>query len=301
MSFRDDAKLDTSQVSDRRGMGGMRGVAAGGGGLGLLLMIAAAIFGVNPFEQGGSSTGTSSRPAGGLQGQTAGGQSADAALAQRCRTGADANTLEDCRIVGYVNSIQKFWSDEFVRSGSQYRLTKTTFFTGSTQTGCGNATSQVGPFYCPSDETIYIDLDFFNELTTKFGANGGPFAKAYVIAHEYGHHVQDLTGVLDQRNGDRSGPQSQAVRTELQADCYAGVWANNAVETGYLKPLTEAEIASALSAASAVGDDRIQKQVQGRVNPESWTHGSSEQRQRWFMQGYQNGRVQSCDTFRGGV
>ena len=177
-------------------------------------------------------------------------------------------------------------------------------FTGSVNTGCGPATTAVGPFYCPVDQTAYFDTDFFQELVDRFGSSGGPFAQEYVVAHEYGHHVQQLQGILGRSQQGAQGAGGNGVRTELQADCYAGIWAHYAStvkqeSTGvpYLQPLSDKDIHDALSAAASVGDDRIQKESTGRVNPESWTHGSSEQRQKWFTVGYQTGDPNKCDTF----
>jgi uncharacterized protein len=169
------------------------------------------------------------------------------------------------------------------------------------QTGCGFASAQVGPFYCPEDKLVYIDLGFFDEIQSRLDVEVTPFVEAYVIAHEYGHHVQDLLGVLDRIRGDRQGPESLAVRSELQADCYAGVWAAHALETGLIEDLTQADINDGLDAAAAIGDDRIQETTQGQVNPETWTHGSSEQRRRWFSRGYEEGRPAVCDTFTGSI
>jgi hypothetical protein len=294
--FRDDAKLDTSQVEDLRGRRvGKGGLAVGGGGIGLIVTLLIIFLGGN-VTGGDGGLGE----LGNLAGQSAGTPAANnSELAQDCRTGADADEREDCRIVGYVNSIQSYWTDAFSGGGREYVPARTRFFTDSVQSGCGFASSAMGPFYCPADQYVYIDLGFFDELRSRFGAQGGPFAQAYVIAHEYGHHVQNLLGVLD--GPQDQGAESRAVRVELQADCFAGVWAANAVETGFITSLSQADIADALDAAAAVGDDRIQEAVQGRVTPESWTHGSSEQRQEWFTRGYESGNPGVCDTFSGDI
>jgi uncharacterized protein len=288
MPFNNRSRLDPSQVSDRRGQGLGRTVAVGGGGLGLLVMIVYLLLGGNPSDLGSTVQQPQVPATGGSDINT---------LQQECQTGADANTREDCRIVGYVNSIQAFWTDEFARRGSNYVDAQTVLFTGATQSGCGNATAAVGPFYCPVDQEVYLDLDFFNELQSRFGAQGGPFAEGYVLAHEYGHHVQDLTGAFNNSNGSNAtGPESQSVQTELQADCLAGVWARHATDTGYLTQVTDQEIAQALDAAAAVGDDRIQQQSQGYVSPETWTHGSSAQRQAALKDGLQSGNMDTCQT-----
>ncbi len=292
MDFRKGAKLDPTQVEDRRGMRGGRGgrgVAVGGGAgiVGVIVVLLITVLGGGNIDLNALES---------LDGVTAGGQQQQGEVIDECKTGEDAEKSRDCRLIGTVNSIQAYWTGAL----NGYRPAVTVFFSDSTSTGCGAATSDVGPFYCPADQKVYVDLGFFQELQARFGAEGGPFAEAYVLAHEYGHHVQNLTGVLEQIGGDREGPQSAAVRAELQADCYAGVWAANADE-GILASVTEQQIAQALDAAAAVGDDRIQQQTQGQVNRESWTHGSSTQRQKWFRTGYRGGNPNDCDTFSGGI
>ncbi len=294
MRFRRGAKLDPGQVTDVRGRRGGRGLAVGGGGIGLGVLVVYVLF---SLLTGGGGLGQLAP----LEDQQVGQGDSPGVVSEECRTGADANERQDCRIVGVVNSVQEFWNGVFERSDEQYPFVDTVFFTDQVQTACGTASSQVGPFYCPGDQLVYIDLGFFDELESRFGAGGAPFAQAYVIAHEYGHHVQNQLGVLERIGNDRQGPESRAVRAELQADCYAGVWAANAVETGLIEQLTQADINDGLDAASAIGDDRIQEQTQGQVNPESWTHGSSEQRRRWFSRGYEEGRPAVCDTFSGSI
>ena len=287
MDFDDDAQLDASQVEDARGMP-IGGMAMGGGAIGLVALVAAVIFGVNPSHILGGGAGGS------------GGAPPANSLSSKCRTGADADQSQDCRIVGVVNSVQSYWKKEFDDRGRTYSVARTRLFSGATSTACGNATSAVGPFYCPGDKRVYLDLGFFQELHAKFGAKGGPFAQAYVVAHEYGHHVQDVLGTMRKVGNDRQGASSASVRLELQADCYSGVWAKHAVRTGFFsKPFTDADIAEALDAAKAVGDDRIQERAQGRADPDSFTHGTSEQRQRWFSTGYDSGQPSRCDTFAG--
>ncbi|MFJ4890025.1 neutral zinc metallopeptidase [Streptomyces sp. NPDC088788] len=299
MQFDENASLDTSEVQDNRGgaLGGIPGggKTVGGGVVGLLVVIASVIFGVDPGVF--SSDGTTAPDTGSGSGASA------ADLAADCRTGADANSKEECRIVAVVDSVQAYWKQTETAAGKSYEQAPTYLFTGSVNTGCGNATSDVGPFYCSADDKVYLDLGFFDELSSKFGAKGGPFAEAYVIAHEYGHHIQDLSGTISRGSGQ--GRNSGSVKLELQADCYAGVWAHHATTTPdpksgkpLITKLTQDDINRGLDAAAAVGDDRIQERYQGKVTPDTWTHGSAKQRQQWFSTGYTSGNVARCDTFR---
>ncbi|MCA1569705.1 MAG: neutral zinc metallopeptidase [Chloroflexi bacterium] len=272
MTFRRDVDLDPGQVQDRRGGRRVRGGGVAlGGGIGSLVILALVLF------LGGD--------IGDLAGLGGGGVPAEpgplsSEIATECQTGADANEREDCRIVGTVNSLRAYWSEAFAGSDRQFAQPGTVVFDDQVNTECGAATSAVGPFYCPLDQTIYLDLGFFDQLESQFGAQGGEFAEEYIVAHEYGHHIQNLLGLLE--SGRDAGSEGGAVRTELQADCFAGVWGGNAVETEFLEPLTQEQIGQALNAAQVIGDDRIQEQTQGQVNPETWTHGSSQQRQEWL-------------------
>ncbi len=306
MKFNPRARLDTSQIRDRRGRGGTArsglGGGLGGGGLsrglpvragggigGLILVVIAFVVFGGGF--GGSDPGTAIPN--------------DTNLQAQCQTGADANTSEDCALVATVNSVQAYWGTALPQqAGTTYQPVQTEFFTGTTSTdGCGTASSNVGPFYCPVDDTVYIDTTFYADmLQGQLGAEGGPFAEAYVLAHEYGHHVQDLLGTMGKVR-TQQGPTSDSVRLELQADCYAGMWAKNATTTTdasgepLILELTQDDISRAIDAAHAVGDDRIQQRSGGAVNPEQWTHGSAAEREHWFMVGYQQGSLDACDTF----
>ncbi len=287
MTFSEGMQIDTSTTSSSGGGPG-RGLAIGGGMAGLVIVVVALLLGVDPGSV------LPAEPAGQQQSEVAGFD------VSQCKTGADANKILGCRIIATGNSVDAVWGQ--LMQG--YTRPKVELFSGSVNTGCGGATTEVGPFYCPVDQTAYFDTAFFQVLVDQFGSSGGPFAQEYVVAHEFGHHVQDLLGDIGRAQQGAQGSRGNGVRTELQADCYAGVWAHYAStvkqkSTGstYLNPLTDKDIADALSAASSVGDDWIQKQSTGRVNPESWTHGSSEQRQHWFTVGYQTGDPKRCDTY----
>jgi uncharacterized protein len=291
MTFSEGMQIDTSTTSSSGGgRGPGRGMAIGGGLGGLIIVVVALLLGVNPG---------SVIPQQQVQYDDQGFEAPGFDLSQ-CKTGEDANRIPQCRVVATGNSTDAVW--EQLAPG--YTRPRVQLFTGSVDTGCGPANSDVGPFYCPVDQTAYFDTDFFEVLRTQFGSSGGPLAEEYVVAHEFGHHMQNLQGTLGRAQQGAQGPTGSGVRTELQADCYAGVWAHYAAITKqegtdvtYLEPLSDQDIADALSAAAAVGDDRIQEAATGYVNPESWTHGSSEQRTKWFTIGYQTGDPNKCDTF----
>jgi len=283
MTFNDDADIQGGRVSKR---GRNTAIGVGGGGIGLIaVVLISQLLGVDLTGLlGGGSGGTSN--------------ATDTPLSQ-CTTGSQANSDIDCRMQAAATSLDSYWSGA-VKGYTQPELV---IFDQATDTGCGGATTAVGPFYCPNDQTVYIDTAFYAELKNQFGASGGPLAQLYVIAHEWGHHIQNITGIMsDKLNLQETGPTSDSVRLELQADCFAGAWVGAAPdqkdENGvpFLKPVTPFEINDALNAAAAVGDDNIQQSTQGQVDPESFTHGTSAQREKWFTAGL-NGGPQACDTF----
>ena len=287
VKYRDNAQLDPSQMGGSRGGGGKIAI---GGGAGVLVLILALFLGINPGDLLGGTAGPQAEPEG-----TA------AAPYQQCTTGADISRDRECRFVAYTNSIQSYWAGAY----DGYQKIQVVPFTGQVSTACGTASSAVGPFYCPGDTTVYLDTGFFDELTSKLGAKGGDAAEAYVFAHEFGHHIQNLTGVMQkvQSQGQQSGPKSGGVRLELQADCYAGVWMNHATKdpNSPIESLTQDDLNRAIDAAAAVGDDRIQERMQGQVNPESWTHGSAANRQKWLNTGFTTGDPNTCNTFAAGA
>lgn len=309
MRFNPKARVDRGQVDSRGGSGGLGGGLGGGGmrlpiptggggkmGLGTLVIIILFVVismctgnGVVPGVGGGSDGGDAAR--------------------SDCQTGADANEDPyDCGIDLLTTSIQDYWSRAYPdQTGDQYRVTRTVKYSGQTSSGCGTASSAMGPFYCPNDLGVYVDTSFMQGmLQGQLGARGGAFALAYVLAHEYGHHVENQLGVLG-RVRTQQGPRSDAVRVELMADCLAGTWAKDASTTRdqngevIIEDLTQDDIARAIDAAQAVGDDRIQKRSSGRVSPEQWTHGSAEQRVHWFNVGLEEGTIEACNTFAPGA
>lgn len=290
-----------TQVEDRRGQGGFGGGLGGlrtggiggggipipvGGGIGGIIVVIIIIVVLNLLG-GGSGV-----PSGGLTGGQGG---AIASL--------DPQDNETQFINAVTVDVQGFWDAQFRAAGREYPETVTVLFTNQTQSGCGLASSATGPFYCPADEKVYLDTDFFDELSSRFGAPGD-FAQAYVLAHEFGHRVQDVLGTMDQVQSQQQSNPSRAnelsVLLELQADCYAGMWAHSVwaqPDQSEVESITEADVREAINAAEAVGDDRIQEQATGTIDKESWTHGSAEQRAKWFSTGFKQGTLDACDTF----
>ena len=272
----------SSNVEDRRGQGiGAKGIGGLGIGGVLVVVVISLLMGKDPTE---------------ILGQVAQQQGAPS-QAQSAPVDDEAS-----QFVGAVlGSTEDTWGKVFQASGSQYPAPKLVLFSGAVASACGQATSAVGPFYCPGDQQVYLDTSFFEEMRARLGG-GGDFAEAYVIAHEVGHHVQTITGVSSKidaqraRGGNMEGDNGLLVRQELQADCYAGVWANQAQQQN--KWMESGDVEEALNTASAIGDDRLQKQSRGTVVPDSFTHGTSEQRVRWFRNGFESGDPNRCDTFK---
>ena len=329
MEFNKDARVDTSQIEDTRGSG--RGGGGGGfgnggsiqlptgtgGNMGCLGVVAIVVFLAIQFftsgrgtTTGGSGTGLDPQSNNGVSTQnlSAGDTGTDIAS---CNTDPNFLDRDDCRLALIINSVNAFWTQYLPTATPakvQYRAAVTQLYTQGTQTGCGQATSAVGPFYCPNDEKAYIDMSFFSNELQQLGASNTAFVQAYVVAHEYGHHIQNILGILQQgQQMDQSGPNSGAVRIELMADCLAGVWANHATGTTdssavkIITSITDEDIQSGLDAATKIGDDHIQEKTQGQVNPESFTHGTSQQRYNWFKKGIDTGELAQCDTFSGGI
>ena len=282
MQYNEGARLDPSQVEVAGGGGGGR--VAIGGGVGIIVLILSLLFGINPSEILGGSSGSA-----------AAGNNTDQS---QCQTGADINKDRTCRFVAYANSVNEYWTSVL---GSNYQPTKTVLFSGQTSTGCGQATTDVGPFYCPNDKVVYLDPTFTQDmLQGQLGGQGGDAAEAYVIGHEYGHHIQDLTGTLAkvQQAGNSTGANSAQVALELQADCYAGTYLKHVTQlpNSTITGITQDDLNRMVNAAQVVGDDYIQKRMQGTVNPDSWTHGSSAQRQAALEDGLNSGDINSCET-----
>jgi predicted metalloprotease len=302
---------DRVEVEDRRGAGGGLGgfgggrlgglgggglggipLPIGGGGIGGILLLLLFLWISGAFNGGGSGSGSGG--IGGLGG---------AAQGPADFTSLDPNDNKAQFVNAVTVDVQDFWAAQFQQAGKPYDTTVTVLFSGQTQSSCGVANSDTGPFYCPGDQKVYLDLGFFDELASRFQAPG-QFAQAYVVAHEYGHHVQDELGIMDkvdsQQQSDPSKANDLSIRLELQADCLAGVWAHSVwknPDNQDIESITQADVQDALTAAAAVGDDRIQEQATGTIDKETWTHGSADQRVHWFTAGFDGGTTDSCDTF----
>lgn len=299
MSINDGASLDTSRMGGGGGRGGGRGpVLAGGGVVGLIITVVL-IF-----------TGNGALLTGGEDASGDGGGVGDHRLDETCRTGADATADRECLMVLGENSLRDYWDDQpdlaasLADAGQDFRgPAQVVVYRGSTQSQCGTASNRVGPFYCPLDEKIFIDTGFFDLMQRQLGAQDGTLAELYVLAHEYGHHIQNVYGVLDASRSDPRGADSGAVRVELMADCFAGMWISGATSTRdaqgrpLLTEVTPADVRNAVGAAKSVGDDEIQRNSGGEVDPSEWTHGSARARQAWLLRGMDATTVTRCDTF----
>lgn len=294
MSFNDNITLSTEGVS--RGSG-KRGAAIGGGIGGLGLLGALIMFLLTGQIPNFGSANVAPDNGGVAAGD-------ETSLAEECRSGADANASDECRMVAGKNSLDAFWGKALpAEAGISYISPGLVLYSGMVNTACGTGSSQTGPFICPGDDKIYIDVSFFNQLT-RMGAENAPLAQLYILAHEWGHHIQFQGGILQQIDHNSSGPTSSMVRSELQADCLAGVWIHNASGTidsdtgvAFMKTPTNAEMRSALAAAQAVGDDRIMENAGMRANPDNFSHGSAEKRLEWLSRGIEKGTIASCDTW----
>ncbi|MEP9365002.1 neutral zinc metallopeptidase [Nocardioides sp. CN2-186] len=306
MRFNPKARLDTRRMGDAGRSGAGRGGGGGGslpipgglagGGVGGLVLVVIVVL-VSMWLGGGSGSSYDTS------------RMSDTGRYKDCKTGEDANSSSDCARVAVENSLVDYWSDTLpAQSDVAFEPEKKVeTFTDGIGTGCGGATADVGPFYCPTDQTIYLDTTFFDDvLEGQLNGPSGAFVEPYVLAHEYGHHIQNLLGTMGQVK-TQQGPKSDSVRLELQADCYAGMWAKSATTTEdadgnvLISDLTQEDVQQAIAAATAVGDDRIQQDSGGEVDPDSWTHGSAQQRVQWFTTGYREGTLEACDTFAAGA
>ncbi|QGU04717.1 KPN_02809 family neutral zinc metallopeptidase [Corynebacterium comes] len=291
MTFRKDADISGRRKATTGGRGGR---IAAGGGLGSLLLVGLfLLMGGNPGDIG-------QVLGGGDQGQLPGGQTSSL---EHCQTAEDGNTHADCRVDYTAGAVDRMWETMLPeQAGIDYVAPGRVVFQDATQSGCGAATAATGPFYCPADQSAYFDVSFFDQLD-RLGGTNSPLAQMYIVAHEFGHHVQQLEGTLSLSNYNDPGAESNAVKIELQADCYAGIWVSHADkgEGAWLEPVTREQVTSAIDTARAVGDDNIQQRSGGDVRPDLWTHGSSEQRQNAFITGYNEGTMAACDTLERGV
>ncbi|WP_018503228.1 KPN_02809 family neutral zinc metallopeptidase [Parafrankia discariae] len=293
----DDSSVDTSQLEDRRGGGLGRGAVIGGGGAGLVGLLIYLVVAVLGGGDGSGANGTGIDGSGGAQPGTGQG-TAGGDIATRCNTDGALDQYDDCFVLKVFNEVNEVWTAQFAQAGQQYPDPRLVYFSDAVSTGCGTASAEVGPFYCPPDRRVFIDLGFLEQLQREFGAQGR-YAQAYIVAHEVGHHIQTITGteqrLREAQDADPSRRNALSVQLELQADCYAGVWSTLANSAGNVT-INETELGEALRAAEAVGDDRIQASAGGRVDPESWTHGSADQRREAFLNGYRGASMAACGT-----